>query len=191
MDKPKVSANAQKELDKVEKQFNEFENDVKNITKDCSVRGPIQDVEPQTKLSQKEIEKSNRLELKPDKWVSDNQKFNEKFRADWEFKKELVNFIAENIECKGDVIEMWTHPFGGVGAAFWKIPVNKPVWAPRYVADQLKANGYNRMVMTQTTTSVSGEGSYYGALAVDSFVKRVDANPVNNRKSVFMGASGF
>ena len=191
MEKPKLNASAQKELDRAEKQFDQFEQEVKTLTQDVSVRGPIKEAEPQTKLSQKEIEKMNGLQLKPDKWVSDNQKFNERFREDWNFQKEMVNFIAENIECKGDTIEIWTHPFGGVGAEFWKVPVNKPVWGPRYLAEQIKKNGYNRMVMTNTTTNVDGHGTYYGGLAVDSFVKRIDANPVAQRKSVFMGSGGF
>jgi len=34
-------------------------------------------------------------------------------------------------------------------------------------------------------------GQYYGSMAVETTVNRLDAIPVSDRKSVFMGASGF
>jgi len=54
------------------------------------------------------------------------------------FQKEYVQFIAENKEIIGETIEIWTRPFGGMPAEFWKVPVNKPVWGPRYLAEQIK-----------------------------------------------------
>ena len=42
-----------------------------------------------------------------------------------------------------------------------------------------------------TLTAGDGYGQYYGAMAVDTIVQRLDAHPVTKRKSLFMGASGF
>ncbi len=40
-------------------------------------------------------------------------------------------------------------------------------------------------------TGADGMGQYYGAMAADKTVQRLDARPVSTRKSIFMGASSF
>lgn len=189
--KPKVTSSlAEKELDKAQDQFEKFDNDIKAMTHDRMNQAPKPEVEPQTQIAQCDIAKMNQVYLKPHRVIPDRQKFNEKFRSAWEFDKEYVQFIAENKEIKGETIDMWTHPYGGVGAEWWKIPVNKPVWAPRYVAEQVKSKAYHRLVMDETRTAgADGMAQYYGTMAVDTTVQRLDAIPVSNRKSVFMGAT--
>lgn len=182
----------QKELEKIQQQCDAFEENVKELTLDRMNCAPKQDVEAQTKLSQKEISNSKDIYLKPDKTVASRDKFNEKFRDAYNFAKEFVCFTAENREIIGETIEMWTRPFGGMPAEFWKVPVNKPVWGPRYLAEQIKKCAYHRLVMQQNVvTESSGYGQMYGALAADTIVQRLDAMPASTRKSVFMGASGF
>lgn len=186
--KPKID----KELDQAQKQLDAFENDIKNLTIDRMNEAPKQEMEPQTKISNREAQKANELWIKPERKIPDNQKFNEKFREDWNFAKEYVQFIAEHKEIIGETIEMWTHPFGGVGAEFWKIPTNKPVWAPRYVAEQIRKCTYHRLRMEQgNVVSRDSNGAYYGSLVADTTVARLTAEPVSQRKSVFVGASGF
>lgn len=181
-----------KELDQAQKQLDAFENDIKNLTLDRMNEAPKQEMEPQTKISNREAQKANDLWIKPERKIPDNQKFNEKFREDWNFAKEYVQFIAEHKEIIGETIEMWTHPFGGVGAEFWKIPTNKPVWAPRYVAEQIRKCTYHRLRMEQgNVVSRDSNGAYYGSLVADTTVARLTAEPVSQRKSVFVGASGF
>ena len=41
------------------------------------------------------------------------------------------------------------------------------------------------------STGSDGMGQYYGAMAVDNIIQRLDALPVSSRKSVFMGAQSF
>lgn len=77
-------------------------------------------------------------------------------------------------------------------AEFWRVPTNKPVWGPRYLAEQIKGCVYHRLTMKQNViTESSGYGQMYGALAVDTTVQRLDARPVTKRSSIFMGAGGF
>ncbi|MCF1193275.1 hypothetical protein LRR18_16925, partial [Mangrovimonas sp. AS39] len=115
--------------------------------------------------------------------------FNENYRKEYEYAKEYVNFIAENKMIIGEIIEMWTKPFAGMACEFWKIPVNKPIWAPRYVAEQIKRAKYHILSMRDTVTNDEGRmGQYYGTMAVDSTVQRLDAHPVGSSRSVFMGA---
>ncbi len=180
------------ELQAAQDQFDAFDQNIKELTQDRMNQAPKLEVEAQTKLSQKEIANSKDIYLKPDKTVASRDKFNEKFRDSYNFAKEYVCFMAENREIIGETIEMWTRPFGGMPAEFWKVPVNKPVWGPRYLAEQIKKCAYHRLVMQQNVvTESSGYGQMYGALAADTIVQRLDAMPASTRKSVFMGASGF
>jgi len=190
--KPKVNSQGQRELDKAQEQFDAYDKSVKELTQDRMSAAPKEECEPQTKIAQADLERSKDIYLKPTKSLSVRDKFNEKYREDWNFSKEYVQFIAENKECIGDTIEMWTKPFAGVPAEFWNIPANKPVWAPRYVAEQIKKCAYHRLKTEDRAFSgADNMGQYTGQLVVDTTVQRLDAMPVRSRKSVFMGASGF
>ena len=179
------------DLQKAEKQFEAYDQNIKEMTMDRLNEAPKQDMEPQTKLSSSQIEKSKDIYLKPTTSIGSREKFNEKFRESYNYDKELVHFIAENKEIIGEMIEMWTKPYPGMPAEYWKIPTNKPVWGPRYVAEQIKSKFYHRLIMQQTVTENSGAGQFYGQLAADTTIQRLDAIPVSSRKSVFMGAKGF
>lgn len=193
MAKPNVNSAGEMELEKIKAQGDKFEAEIKEMTLDRMNQAPKLETESQTKLSQKEIDKSKEIYLKPKRQLGPGrkEKFNEKFRDDYNFQKEYVNFIAENKELIGENIEMWTKPFPGMNAEEWAVPTNKPVWAPRYVAEQIKRKSYHRLTMTQNTTNSDGMGQYYGTMAVDNTVQRLDARPVSSRKSLFMGADSF
>jgi hypothetical protein len=183
---------AENELDKAEKQFQAFEENIKDLTLDRMNAAPKEELEPEHKLSSNQIQKSKDIYLKPKKHINDGQKFNEKFREEWNFAKEYVQFIAGHNEIIGENIELWTHPFGGMGADFWEIPVNTPVWGPRYLAEQIRKRVYHRLVMKQNNiVSADGVGSYYGQMVADTTIARLTAEPVSTKKSVFMGASSF
>lgn len=195
-DKPKLS----KELDKAQKQFDEFKENIDSLTLDRMNEAPKLETEPQTKISNREAQKIDGIYLKPLKSLmainpktGEKDKFNENFRKDWEFDKEYVKFVAEHKELIGETIEIWTRPYGGVPAELWNVPTNKVVWGPRYLAEQIRKCAYHRLRMDeQKMTSADGYGTYTGQMVVDQTVARLEANPVSdNRKSVFMGASGF
>jgi hypothetical protein len=192
-EKPKVTSSlAEKELDKAQKQFDKFDSDIKEMTQDRMNQAPLKEVESKVKLSQLDIEKSKDLYLKPNRSISSREKFNEKWREEYNFAKEYVRFIAENKEIIGETLEFWTKPFPGMSAEEWKVPAGKPVWAPRYVAEQIKRARYHRLTM-QENVSTGGDqnGQYYGTMAVDTTIQRLDALPVSTSKSIFMGAKAF
>lgn len=190
--RPKVSSAGERELDRAQVQLDAFQENVKSLTLDRMNEAPKQELEPQTKLSATQIEKAPGTYLKPDKSIGCRDKFNEKFRPNYEFDKEYVQFIAENKEIIGEAIEIWTRPYGGMPAEFWKVPCNKPVWGPRYLAEQIKRACYHRLVMQENRmTESSGYGQFYGSMAADTTVQRLDAIPVSTKKSVFMGSSSF
>jgi len=187
---PKSSL-AERELDKAEKQFKEFDDNVKSLTMDRMNQAPKLDQEPIHKIAQSDIEKSKDIYLKPYRSIGSREKFNEDYRKDYEFAKEYVRFIAEHREIIGEDIDLWTKPFAGMPCEWWKVPVGKPVWGPRYLAERVKGCSYHRLTMQNTVTDSSGMGQFYGSMAVDTTIQRLDALPVSNTKSIFMGASGF
>lgn len=190
-DKPKVNSAAEKELDKAAKQIDAFEQNIKDVVADRQGAPPRLEAEGQTKLSSNQIADSKDIYLKPKRSFPCRAKFNEDYRNDYNFAKEFVLFIAENKEIIGEKIEMWTKPFAGVPYEEWEIPCNKPVWGPRYLAEQIKKCSYHRLTMDNKIIENSGYGSIYGQMAVDSVVQRLDATPTTKKRSIFMGASGF
>lgn len=191
--KPKVSSGlAQRELDKAEKQFEKFDQEVKDCTLERMNTAPKLETEQQTKVSNRDAQKADGIWLKPKRTIGSKEAFNEKFRDEYNFKKEYVKFIAENKEIIGETIQLWTKKFPGVPAEEWDVPVNKVVWGPRYLAEQIKNATYHRLRMNESqATSMDGMGTYTGQLIVDNVIQRLDAIPVSDRKSIFMGASGF
>src|SRR5882672_357728 len=168
VEKPKMkNSESERQLDKAETQSQAFEEDLKQMTLDRTNEAPKQELEQQTKLSNKDLEKSNDIYLKPSKSIGSREKFNENYRDEYNFQKEYVRFIAENKEIIGETIEMWTKPFAGMPAEFWQVPTNKPIWGPRYLAEQITKCKYHRFVMQDNITAHDGTAKYYGQMAVD------------------------
>lgn len=184
--KPPVSTSAAAiELDKLDEQFKAHDEHVKDLTQDALNQLPVRQVEPQTKLSDRQQQKIDGIWLKPIKTIGCRDKFNEAFRSRWEFDKQMVKFIAENSEIIGEAIDMWTRPYGGIPAEEWKVPVNKVVWGPRYLAEQIKRKAYTRLVMQETVTEVGEHGSkMFGQMVGEERIQRLDARPVKDNVTV-------
>lgn len=189
---PTVNSDGQKELQKAQEQFDAHAEHIKTMTMDRMSAAPKENAEPQTKIAQRDLAKMNDVYLKPFKQIGAAEKFNEDYRDSWDFAKEYVQFTAENREVIGETIELWTKPFPGVPAQLWQVPTNKPVWGPRYLAEKIKKCAYHRMVMQQQVqTENHGFMQMYGAMSVDTLIQRLDAHPVSQNRSIFMGAVNF
>ena len=190
-EKPKASSSlAEKELDKAEAQFKAYDENIKAMTLDRMNEAPKEEKDMQTKLAKSEIEKMGGIYLKPSVTIGCRDKFNEKFRSELEYAKTYVQFIAENREITGDTIDIWTRPFGGMPAEYWNVPPNKPVWGPRYLAEQIKSCKYHRFVQQDSISlGNTAHGQYHGGIAVDTTIQRLDAFPVSSQKSIFMGGN--
>ena len=198
--KSSISSTVKKDLEKANQDFQAFDQNVKELTQDRMDMTPKEEVEKQTKLSQKDLEKSKDIYLKPKKSLGPGrdsktnfvEKFNEKYRKDYEFATEYVQFIAENKEIIGEAIEIWTKPFPGMNTEFWEVPTNIPVWGPRHLAEQITKAKYHRLSMKDDSfTGSDSRGKYFGTMVADTTIQRLDAYPAKQRKSLFMGASGF
>ena len=195
--RPKINSASQKELDNVQEQLNKFEQEVKSMTMDRMSAAPREETEG-PKVSQKELSK-NEIFLKPKRRMNPPphpktgkaEEFNEKYRSEYNFAKELVCFIFENKELVGETTTIWTKPYTGVPAEEWEVPCNKAVWGPRYLAEQIKRCFYHRLKMEDRTLSADNMAQYYGAIAIDTTVQRLDAHPASQRKSIFMGSASF
>ncbi len=192
-EKPKpTSSLAEKELDKAQEQFKDFDNNVKALTMDRMNQAPKIEHDPIHKIAQADIAQAKDIYLKPHRSINSVEKFNENYRSDYEHAKEYVYFIAEHREIIGEDIDTWTKPFAGMPAEWWKVPVGKPIWAPRYVAERIKGCSYHRLTMKDTITHDNGNmGQMYGQLAVDTTIQRLDALPATKTRSIFMGATTF
>jgi hypothetical protein len=190
----KLHSSSAKEIEKAKEQFDQFDQSVKDLTLDRMNMAPKLETEPQVKLSSKELQiGADKVHyLKPIHSISCPQKFNENFRDEYNYRKQYVPFIAEHNELKGENIEIWTRPYGGMPAEEWRVPTNKVVWGPRYLAEQIKKKSYHRLIMQENIArEQTGLGVMYGQMAVDTTINRLDARPVNqNRKSIFIGADG-
>jgi len=189
---PKVSGEANKEIQKIEESFTQSKEAVSKLTLDTMNKAPIRETEPQTKLSTKEIQNAKEIYLKPVRAIGSQEKFNEKWRQHWEYAKQNTCFIAENKEQKGEPIELWTKPYPGVPAQFWVVPVNKPVWGPRHLAEQISTRRYHKIVMNEQKVSEDNyAGKLYGVPEVETTENRLDAKQAPTHTSVFMGDMKF
>jgi len=175
------------ETQKLEDQFDAFDENVKSLTLDRMNEAPKNDQEPQTKLSNKEMAKQNDVYLKPKRTVSSREKFNEKFRDLYNSQKEYIPFIAENKEVIGETITIWSKPFPGMSAEMWEVPVNKRIFGPKYLANQISKCTYHRLKMEDKPTQTDGNMTYYGQMVVDETIQRLDANRADVVSSVSVG----
>lgn len=183
----KLSKDLEVAIDKVDA----FDASVASMTMDACASAPKVESEPQVLQSQREIAKEDGLYLKPDRSINSKESFNEKYRTEYNYKKEYVPFIAEHKEIIGETIELWTKPFAGLSAEFWKVPTNKKVWGPRHLAEQISSKSYTRITMNeQVTTGSDGHGVYFGQLTAANRIQRLDARPARGSKQAAM-ASDF
>lgn len=185
---PKVNSEGQKEIKRAQEKFDNFQDQMKDFNP-LNVSAPVEERDPQTKLSTRQatqmdapyikpIRSINRTNFKNDKvdsrtfWDESHRKLHDE---DWEY----VRCIVENYEIIGEAVEVWTSKWGCDPAHFWRVPVNKPIMIPRHLAKQLAKCQYHRLVMDNTTTiEQSHIGSITGAVVVDSVKSRIDARPV-------------
>lgn len=186
-------AKLSKELVKAAETADQFSQSIIDLTKDACDSVPKAEQDAQTKLSKKELSTNDGIYLKPERSIGpsphpktgEKEKFNEKFRTEYEFKMEYVPFIAENKEIIGEAIELWTKPYPGIDAQFWKIPVNKKVYGPRHLAERISGCRYTRLRMDDTK-KVGEEGgvTYLGQMIATQKLSRLSAVPIKESRAI-------
>jgi hypothetical protein len=182
--RPKVNAEGQKELEKVESQIDNFKESIYEA-KERSRTLSIQETEPQTKIAQSDLNKSGILYLKPKRTFPSREKFNEKYRDEFKYQSEYVDFIAENNEVKGESIDFCIKKFPGMPVEEWIVPVNKPVAAPRYVKERIEDCGYTVFVTTDAPVGSEGGVMYYGQMVAEQRKSRLSVREVSKKPKIF------
>lgn len=181
MNRPKVNSESQKQLDQVEKQFEQFSEQVQSLNMDALNKVPVTMTEPQTKMSNREINKADAPRIRPIRSISSKEPFNEKYRKEWEHAWEDVRCVVENLEIIGERIQKWTKKFAGDPAHFWEIPVNKPIYIPRFVAEELSKCCYHRLKMDESVARENyGTATVYGTMVVEETKHRLNCRPAES-----------
>jgi hypothetical protein len=193
VEKPKpTSSLAEKELNKVEKQLEEFDDQVKSLTLDRMNCAPKLEKDRDSARSQQEISNSKTIYLKPVRSISSREKFNENYREEYEKVKKYVEFEAKHNEIKGEKLELWTKPFAGMPAEFWNVPVGVSVSAPQYVKNRIDECYYHKLSMQQNVSNgTDGMGEYYGSMVVDNVVQRLETLNIKKNPRIYMGSRNF
>lgn len=184
--KPRVNNEGHKELEKVEDQLNKFSESISTAREDRA-NLVMKETEPQTKLSQEELSRSKVMYLKPKRTFPSREKFNEKFRDEYNYQKEYVEFIAENNEVKGESIDFCIKKFPGMPVEEWVVPVNKEVAAPRYVKERIQDCGYTIFTTTDSSTGSEGGVVYYGQMVAEERKARLSAREISRTPRIFTG----
>lgn len=184
--KPRVNSEGQRELEKVEGQINKFSESVSEARENRASL-PIQEAEPQTKKSQDEMSRSKVIYLKPKRTFPSREKFNEKYRDEYNRQSEYVEFIAENNEVKGESIDFCIKKFPGMSVEEWVVPVNKEVAAPLYVKERIQECGYTIFKTADSSTSSEGGVVYYGQMVAEERKSRLTAREISRAPRIFMG----
>jgi len=183
---PRVNSDGMKSLEKTAVQLDTFNEQVASFNPFDNQKKPTEQ-EEQTKLSKREMKAMDAPVMKPLKSITDRAKFNEAYRKQWEYAWEYIKVIVENYEIPGEKISHWTHRFAGHPAHYWEVPVNKPVYVPRLLADQLSKCRYNKIVMQDRPVPVGGDemgNTYLSGLAVQETKNRIDVRPVGESFSL-------
>ena len=174
---PKVNSLGEKQLQQAEKQLEKFTEEVKELASSDS-SPTIRETEPQTKLSSKEVAKTDAPYIRPSRVICSKETFNENFRREYEEAKKYVKCIVENNEIRGDIVETWVKKFPGMPAEFYQVPVNKPIYLPRMVADHLASRFYTRFSMADKSPTEIREGEPMQTMVAKEQIRRIDCRPV-------------
>lgn len=180
MERPRVNSEGQKELDKAQAQFDQFDAKLKSLNP--FDRSKDNEHDAQVKLSTKEGQLADAPYIKPVRSVATKEPFNEKYRKAWEYGWQYVKCVVENNEIKGEGVEVWTKKFAGDPAHFWKVPCNKPIYIPRLLAKQLSECKYVRYVAQDPRLTGGADGvtgGYFSDIVAETVQHRIDARAVS------------
>lgn len=178
MKKPELASGmAQKEVDRVEKQFNEQSERMQNFTQDKMQNAPVKEVAPQTEITKGQFMREDAPRITPvhaypSRGGTKKPEQDGLRRKAWEY----VRCICENLECPGEDLDFWLKPpLSGEDCNNWKIPVNKVVMIPRHVAEHLASRKYHRLYMDENITVMdTGFGQMKGQLTASKTVHRLN-----------------
>lgn len=143
MQKPQLDKVTAKGLENVEK----LSEQMSSLTQEEIKKAPMANEEPVMLLSKEEIAAYDAPVIQPSRSFPTKSKPNPKEAKERRRGWEYVKCIAENLEIINEKIEFWHNKFLGDPCYFWEVPVNKPIYLPRFIAEHLSTRHYHRFTM--------------------------------------------
>ena len=178
-----ISPEMRKEVEKIDLQMDATQANLAQINVDT--KPDIFQERKETPLTQKELH-SDAPYIKPSRRmaaVSKPKPEQEKLRkAAWEY----IKCIVENYELRSESVDFWyTPPLSGEDTCEWIVPVNRPIYLPRMVAEHLATRSYNRIVMQDASHKFSGESRMGAQITPTELIaverrRRIDCRPLQN-----------
>jgi hypothetical protein len=181
MKKPKLASGfAQKEVDRLETEFDAKAVQMASLTQDAMNEAPVNELEPQTKMTKAKILEADAPKIVPSMTRTANGKKKPEQDAIRKRGWEYIRVIAENVELPGEKIEFWHKPmWAGEDCHFWQIPVNRPIYVPRFVAEHIRSRKYHRLTMqNEMTVETNQFGEMKGKLIATEVRQRLDCRVV-------------
>lgn len=180
MKKPKLASGfAQKEVDRVEAEFKAATDANASLTQDVMSKAPEKESDVEPFMPKRQILQAPVPRIVPTYSRSPNGKKKPEQDALRRRAWEYVQVICTNSEIASENLEFWHKPMiAGEECNFWQIPVNRPVFLPRHVAEHIKTRKYHRLVMQEEiTVEHTGFGEMKGKLVASHTVQRLDCTP--------------
>ena len=139
----------------------------------------VDEIDPQTIMSKKNLEKYDAPFIKPSKSFATKSKPCSQEEKERKRGWEYIKCVAENIEVPGELVSFWHNKFLGDPYYFWNIPVNIPIYIPRFIAEHLASRHYHVFHMRDYSNPAAiGDVGQDGAMTVKSTKKRIDCRSV-------------
>lgn len=167
MEKAKRPSLSESQLERAEKSFDSFNEEVKTLSGVQPFNPDEGATDPQTKMGREQFKKADAPYIKPTRYIScsSKERFNPEWQKLWDREKEYVKVIVENNEIIGESVELWHKNWPTQHAEFWQVPVNKPVYIPRGVATQITKCRYKRLkTVDRPIDQVLAEASHGGGI---------------------------
>ena len=156
VERPKTgSGKIEQELDKVEGQIANIQENILSASPAAiEAKAPEPSNDRIWDLSYREFKAADAPKITYTRMFAPASKPNPRCEAERKRGWEYVKCQCENFEIIGEKIEMWLCKWPGDPYTYWEIPVGKPIYLPRWVAEHLSTREYRRLVMSDRNTSL-------------------------------------
>lgn len=171
-------AKLNKELEQAIVNSDKMREDMSKITMDAVAGVPLAETDVQTKMTKKQIEEYDAPVIKPSKSMPSTGKPLDKEKAMREDGWKYIKVIAENNEVVGERVDFWHKKFAGDPIYYWEIPVNKPIYVPKHIAQHLSERKYHVFKMQDRSREGLQHGDYAQSLICQETRRRIDCRSV-------------
>lgn len=181
MKKPNVTTGlVQKEVDRLDAEFQAKSHQMSNLTQEEISKAPVKEVEPKTNLSRAQIQEIDAPKIVPTMSKRANGKKKPEQDALRRRAWEYVKVICENNEILQEPLQFWHKPMiAGEDCNYWQIPVGRPVYIPRHLAEHIRSRKYHRLIMQEEMTVERNQfGEMKGKMVATETRQRLDCRVV-------------